>query len=100
MDWKTKDGRTISIEEMENSHLLNTINFLRRKANPVLKIIALKMAFSAFHYAQTAPDGAAMAAEEEANRLLHGEGLDYIHAEESPVFCALMTEASKRGLII
>ena len=31
MQWACKDGRVIDIEDMETSHLQNTINMLRRK---------------------------------------------------------------------
>lgn len=30
MNWKTRDGRVIPIEEMENSHLLNSIRMMIR----------------------------------------------------------------------
>ncbi len=29
--WKTKDGRTLKITEMEDNHLINTICFLKRR---------------------------------------------------------------------
>lgn len=33
--WTTNDGRTIPITSMEDSHLLNAIHFLRKRASPI-----------------------------------------------------------------
>lgn len=57
--WKTRDGRVLAPEEMETSHLVAVLAMCDRRVKRHLYAIAL----SACHYAATAPDGAAMAAE-------------------------------------
>ena len=37
--WETKDGNEIEIKDMSNSHLLNTIALLKRKANEGAEIV-------------------------------------------------------------
>lgn len=37
--WTTKDGRDIPIEEMTDAHLLNTIRFVRRRAEEGVKVV-------------------------------------------------------------
>jgi len=96
--WTTKDGRTIRISEMEDSHLVNTIHFLRRRYRGVVRGIARRIALSAASYASTAPDGAADAAMECASATLEGKCDDDILAEELAVFGALLDEARHRKL--
>lgn len=80
--WTTRDGRVLRTVEMEDSHLLNTIRFLRRKC------ITIDELFSMWRYVGTAPDGAALAVEQELE-----------HAQIMPaIWDDLVGEAKRRGL--
>lgn len=61
--WKTHDGRLLSPLQMETSHLENALKMCDRLVARRL----MNTALSAIVYADTAPDGAAMAAEDAAN---------------------------------
>lgn len=61
-EWRTKDGRKIRVSAMTDQHVLNTARFCRRQSASLMRD-----SFRAGAYASTAPDGAAMAAESEAN---------------------------------
>ena len=56
---------------------------------------AIALAYRAGSDAETAPDGAAMAAEAEFNRLMDGE---YEFEDFVPVYADLADEAVKRGI--
>lgn len=78
--WKTDDGRVISIKEMTDSHLLNTIKYLERKHRSI-KSRALEM------YA--------------SGRLAKASAQAYIDSEPAMVFPQLRnmySEAARRGL--
>lgn len=64
--WKTRDGRVLTPEEMETSHLAAALTMCDRKVRRHL----YAQAFSACRYAATAPDGAAMAAEAAADECI------------------------------
>jgi len=63
--WTTKDGTEIRVSDMETSHLRNAKAFVLRQADALEHA-----AWSAFDYAWSAPDGAAIAAELEADAAL------------------------------
>ena len=62
--WTTKDGREIPLPEMSDRHLENAHRWADRNADHLLM-----MAADALAYAGDAPDGAAMCAEAEADRM-------------------------------
>lgn len=94
--WKTKDGRVVRVREMDDAHLMNTIAFLRRRA----PLRALFLAMNAGRYSETAPDGAAMAAEQAETELLDllDEGPDAILEQLEPAFPTMLREARRRKL--
>ena len=96
--WTTRDGRTLPIAEMTDDHLLATIRYLRRRNRLALFKITMRESLLRYRYAETAPDGAAMAAEDEARNLTEPEGQDTLLAERLPVFAALLEEARYRRL--
>jgi len=63
--WITANGRHIQVVDMELSHLIRTINLLRRKELGLRLIYLHRMD----KYIANAPDGAAMACEMEANMI-------------------------------
>lgn len=70
--WQTKEGRLLLPEEMETSHIFNALNMLARLARKVYLQQARELhdrSLDAIAYAGTAPDGAAMAAESEAQHM-------------------------------
>ena len=90
--WTTRDGRTISIRDMTDSHLRNTLAFLRRNVEQYRNSFALR----AMAYAEYAPDEAADAAEQAAYCVL-----DVMEDDEVlqcvPAYPALVKEAQRRG---
>lgn len=60
--WKTKDGRFLRPIDMESSHLVNCLYMILRAERHQLYLDSC----SAIEYAGSAPDGAAMAAEQAA----------------------------------
>lgn len=69
--WITRDGRRIPYAQLEHGHLVNIINMLWRAAKAKA---LLNTAGEAMAYASEAPEGAAMAASNEAADML--EALD------------------------
>ena len=96
--WTTRDGTVMPITEMTDAHLAAAIRLVRMKYRSISDLMAFKAALNLYAYAADAPDGAAMAAEEEANRMLDGARQDEFLAERFPVFAALCAEADRRGI--
>mgnify|MGYP001605058959 CR=1 FL=1 len=94
--WRTRDGTTLRIRDMGDSHLLNSIRYLRRTHQQRCWALAI----SADRYAMTAPDGASDAAAEAAAQAyeLGDEQDDEAVSEMSPVFGHLLNEAHRRRL--
>lgn len=78
MKWKCKDGRIIDIKDIETDHLRNIINMLRRKG-----VVTPDEYLSCLAYACSGdtPDGAAMAAEAEVDRMKPWAKLELLEAE-------------------
>lgn len=68
--WVTKDGREIKIVDMEDSHLLNTIKYLKRTGRHLVRFGT---------YGSLAEDM-------------------YYDEDPSPVYLSLKAEAKRRGL--
>lgn len=91
--WTTQDGRKIRICDLTNSHLCSVIKMIVR--NGSFKFLA--SALAAYQYAATAPDGACLCAEREADQLMYiAEQHDFI------AYCTLwpwlVREAARRKI--
>ena len=76
MKWKCTDGRVLDHQEIETNHLRNIIGLLRRKG-----VVTLDEYLSCAAYAASAPDGAAMCAENELEGMRPWKGLEILEAE-------------------
>ena len=82
MNWIKKNGESINVSDMSDSHLKNTYNMLRRKG-----FVPTDVAYSCLEYAGSASDGAAMAARAELSQMKCS-----IHAD------AVFDECSRRNI--
>lgn len=94
--WLTKDGRAIEVKKMEDTHLLKTIGLLIKNTAYNQQVHAMRM----MNYANSGPDGAAAAADEEATQLMEASRDDIILAtgKNFPVIHTMAGEVIKRGL--
>lgn len=83
--WKTPDGQKLHIVDMTDTHLVNTIRYLRRTFGPQKDVIALSMDSHPFD-----PDSAAA--------YLYSMTEDDFIEEICPQFKHLLNEATMRGL--
>jgi hypothetical protein len=92
--WKTREGKEIEIKNMTDSHLMNTIKFLRRNANAnMAKEIA-----SAYSAASLMQGEMAIDAIERDIRIMEETSPDE-YLQEFPIYNALIKEAEKRNLL-
>ena len=96
--WTTRDSVVIPIREMEDSHLVNTIRYLRRTHSAR----AESWAYSAGDYAAGAADIASMHAESAAISLyaLSEDTSDAAVAFLEPRFTVMLREARRRKLVV
>lgn len=93
-NWVTRDGQRIPVRKMSDSHLLNTIAYLRR----VAEARRVSELFSVGGYlASHPPDGAYDAASQAEVELEDMDTDDYLEAT-CPTFPAMVAEAEKRKL--
>ena len=92
--WVTREGECVKVSEMSDSHLLNTIRYLRRKAESQLVRSAYRLGI---YLEDDPPDGAYWAAQAAEDELLNMEPDDVLR-EDCPTFPAMLAEAKKRGL--
>lgn len=93
MKWTCKDGTKVSIRKMTDSHLLNTIRFLRRRA-PVLLGREISAAWSVLSTLQG--DMAQFQCENDISRLEQTDPQEWI--ENMPELSAMLREAKRRNL--
>lgn len=90
--WVTKDGRTLKPEEMEDSHLLSAIRFLKKKASGLKESADLAMSLT------RGPDGdmaqLAFAYEQEAQFNL--TPIEWL--KQTTIYRLLQEEVTRRGL--
>lgn len=92
--WETKDGKRIKIKDMEDSHLVNTIKFLRRVAEHEIK--SNQKAFLGFGY----PQGEmAQDAYDQEERYWNEITEDELIGEHFPCFDNMIEEGKKRKLL-
>lgn len=92
--WVTKDGERIPVREMSDSHLVNTIQYLRRNAQ--IQLMESTLAIGQY-LSDDPPDGAWLAATA-AEHDLNGMDADEFALEAYPTFAAMLKEAEQRGL--
>jgi len=90
--WKTKDGNILRICDMEDSHLLNAIRLLQRRAE------ARRIRNSVFYATCTGPtaEGAMMAFDQECDQAWSATLEDYLPS----IYDNLTDEAERRKLEI
>ena|ERR1700744_3453996 len=91
--WRTQKGEVIPISRMADSHLINTIRYLRKTAAlQIGKAVNQSWAFLGTLNGEMAQD----AMDQEIARLEQMEPLDYV--ESMPIYQSLVREAKRRKL--
>lgn len=92
--WVTKQGARIAVEDMGDSHIVNTIRYLRRNCEALRlgKVLQLSA------YIKNAPDGAADAASSVVDWIADAGDEDFLLAV-IPTYRALLHQARLRHLM-
>ena len=90
--WKTKDGCVVSVKDMGDSHLLNTVKMLQRCA------MRKKLATEIFYVSCVPPtaDGALDCFNHEFDDALDSTWIDYT----PPIYESMVKEIEKRKLVL
>lgn len=91
--WTTRDGQTLDIRDMADSHLINTIRYLRRNAEALRELTSIAAADFA---ATTRGEMAEYYAWQAADELLECSDQDYLDSRED--YREMLDEAKWRGL--
>lgn len=103
--WTTKDGRKIAIPNLQDSHLLNIIDFLRKRAEGKKRAIALTFLLRGtiqiqhFDLSDAAEEAAYEHLNVEMEKILRMSG-DAFLRRIFPIFGKLLEEAYRRKLLI
>ena len=95
--WMTAEGIKIPIKKMLNSHLVNTINYLRR-TGAIAQIEGISSAYSAANC--FSEDSMASYFADHDIMLMEQETLDDFLLRKVPQYCSLLAESEKRNLKI
>ena len=74
--WRMRNGDLIHVKDMDDDHLRNTVLMLRKNG-----FVHSKTYWAACTYAQTAPDGAAMAVDREIDNMKLSRRANYVFEE-------------------
>lgn len=91
--WVTADTRLIHVVDMTDSHLTNTLRFLRRNAAALKLATLIPMG----RYQETAPDGACDAIDAEIDHIIEMAD-DAFLMWKIPPYKAMVREAVRRKL--
>ena len=94
MTWKTAQGIKIPISKMSDSHIVNTINYLRRKGT-VEQIEEIGNAYAANTFN---PETMASYYADHDIMMMEQETLDDFLSRRILQYCSLLTEVEKRKL--
>jgi hypothetical protein len=103
--WQTRDGSIVQISDMDDDHLMNAIKMCVQNAPKIRRLLTQyleSLSWSALNYScsHDTPDGASMAADWEADRLL-GLALEIQTSDDIIITskaAELIREAYARGL--
>lgn len=93
--WKTKEGETINIKDLEDSHLINIINLMKKTAEKV-RIAELDAAYSC---GEPSGEMASMCFESGINQLHESTTIEILE-NFVPKSRYILNEARKRGIKI
>ena len=92
--WETRDGQRIRVRDMDDSHLVNTVRYLRRRFEKLAEFEALRMMLGP----RPRGDIAQMAFDQEIDHLLDPWTVDQLLEDRVVTWPALLAELERRGL--
>ena len=92
--WVTKDKQRLRIRDIEDSHLVNILRFVRRGCEVVRRRVEIQM----LSYPGPSGDAACDAFDAELNQVMDGDWRHFIHKDRTLQVQNLEEEAERRGL--